>query len=307
MSAADVGDVARTGTSDPGSAGSRRYRAPHRELIRGLTRVPPADLVLGLGLVALLLVAVAGPWVVPQDPTSVVGPPSNPPDGQFWAGTDQSGLDVFSRTVVATRVDVLIAAAVAVLATAAGVVIGLGVAMNESRPSVAGFAARAGARFLDLLEAVPTIVVGLVAVSFFGVTRPTLILALALIVTPMQARLVRTEALRVRSEAYLDAARQAGLGEVRLIVRHVLPNSVVPALQNASVLFGFAIILVAALGFLGVGLPPPTPEWGSMITDGAGDASTGRFWAAGFPAVALCLTVALISVLGARLSGTRRR
>lgn len=279
--------------------------------LRALPRSVPVrsrtDLLLALLLALLLVITVIGPWIVPQDPTLVVGPPSTAPGGEFWAGTDSSGLDVFSRTVAAARIDVVIAAAVTLIATAAGVLIGLGIGMNESRPSVTGFAARAGARFLDLLEAVPTLIVGLVAVSFFGVTRITLILALALIVMPIQARLVRTEVLRVRSEAYLDAARQAGLSELRLILRHVLPNSVLPAVQNGSVIFGFAIILVAALGFLGVGLPPPTPEWGTMITDGAGDAATGRFWAAGFPAAALCLTVALVSVAAARLTRGRSR
>nr|WP_281373072.1 ABC transporter permease [Kineococcus aurantiacus] len=181
------------------------------------------------------------------------------------------------------------------------------VGMNESRGGIGGLLARGTARGMDLLEAVPTIIVALVVVSFFGTSTPTMVLTLAIVLAPLQARLVRTEVLRVRHDAYLDAARQAGLTELELVVRHVLPNSVTPAFQNAPVLFGVTIILTAALGFLGVGLPPPTPEWGAMITRGAGDAAVGKFWAAGAPAVALCLTVASVSLLGRRLTADLRR
>ncbi|MCF7548393.1 ABC transporter permease [Pseudonocardia sp. WMMC193] len=256
-----------------------------------------------LGLI--LLTAVFGPWLAPYDPTGIVGPPSQPPSAAHWGGTDATGMDVFSRTVAGTRIDVLIAVTSAVLATAFGIAVGLAVGMNEARRGPVGVLARAGSRFLDLLEAVPVVIIGLVVVSFFGTNALTMIIALAVILMPIQARLTRSEVLRVRGDAYLDAARQAGQHELRVIVRHVLPNSVRPALLNASVILGISIVLTAALGFLGVGLPPPTPEWGSMIARGAGDAAVGKWWSAAFPAVALCVTVATASVLTRRFAVLR--
>jgi peptide/nickel transport system permease protein len=145
---------------------------------------------------------------------------------------------------------------------------------------------------LDLTQAIPAVVIGLVMVSFYGASETTLILAITIIVTPIQSRLVRTEVLKVRSEAYLDASRMAGLREFHLTMRNVLPNSSWPVMENSSVIFGVAIILTAALGFLGVGLPPPKPEWGSMISRGASDAEVGRWWSFAFPAIALVFTVA---------------
>jgi peptide/nickel transport system permease protein len=275
--------------------------------VRRRRRLRTGTLLAFLPVLVVLLLAVIGPWIAPLDPTRVAGTPSSSPGGNFLLGTDNAGLDVFSRTLAGARVDVVIATLATLLATSAGIAVGLLVGMNESRGGFVGLAARSTARGMDLLEAVPTIIVALVVVSFFGTSTTTMVLTLAIILAPLQARLVRTEVLRVRHDAYLDAGRQAGLTEVQLVVRHVLPNSVTPAFQNAPVLFGVTIILTAALGFLGVGLPPPTPEWGAMITRGAGDAAVGKFWAAGAPAVALCLTVASVSLLGRRLAADLRR
>lgn len=275
-------------------------KAPRRPL-------PVLTAIMAVPLLLILVIALIGPWIVPFDPTKVVGAPSLPPGGEFLLGTDSTGLDVFSRTIAGARIDVFIALAVSVVATLGGIVVGLTIGMNEAGRGVGGFAARGAARFLDLLEAVPTVIVALVVVSFFGTSSLTMIVTLSVILAPIQARLVRTEVLRVRGDAYLDAARQAGLSETQLVFRHVLPNSSIPALQNASVVFGMTIILTAALGFLGVGLPPPTPEWGSMIIRGAGDAAIGKLWSAGAPAFALCITVASVAVIGRRLTKDARR
>jgi peptide/nickel transport system permease protein len=126
------------------------------------------------------------------------------------------------------------------------------------------------------------------------------------VLLPSQARVVRSETLRVRGEAYVEAARISGFSEPRLIVRHVLPNVSWPALENTTLQFGSAIFVVAALGFLGIGLPVPTPEWGSMISVGAPAAAVGRWWPALFPAAALALTVVCFAVLGHRLFSGRR-
>lgn len=250
-----------------------------------------------LPIVVILLGAVIGPEVVPFNPVKISAKPSLSPNGTNWFGTDQTGLDVFSRTVSATRLNIAIASAVLIGATLLGVVIGLAVGMNESRRGPGGLLCRGLGRVVDLFQAVPAVIIALVVVSFNGASIVTLSITMAVILCPVQARLVRTEVLRVRGEAFIDAARVGGMSEIALTVRHVLPNSIRPALENAPVVFGSAVILTASLGFLGVGVPPPTPEWGSMIANGASDASVGRWWSSLFPSIALVFTVGTVSLL----------
>lgn len=256
-------------------------------------------------LVVLVLIAALGPLVVPHDPRMVAAEPSLAPSGQFWMGTDSSGLDVASRVIAATRVDLMIGLLVTVTATAIGIGLGLLIGMNESARGPLGYLARGLARAVDLVQAVPAVVIGVVVVAFYGASATTLVIAIALILVPLQARLVRTEVLRVRSEAYLEAGRVAGLGELRLTIRHVLPNASWPALENTAFLFGVAVILTAALGFLGVGLPPPEPEWGSMLATGGSDASVGRWWSAVFPTLALAVTVSSVALAYSAVTTSR--
>jgi peptide/nickel transport system permease protein len=247
-----------------------------------------------LGIV--VLVALVGPFVVPFDPTTVVGPSGQAPDSTYWFGTDSSGLDVFSRTVAATRLNLVIAVGVTVVATVLGILGGLIIGMNESRRGPVGLLARGLGRVVDLAEAVPAVLLGLIAVSFYGSSALTVAVVLAVVLAPLQIRLVRTEVLRVRGEAYLDACRMAGMSELTLTRRHVLPNSSWAALEAAPVVFAVSIIVTAALGFIGVGIPAPTAEWGSMLARGATDAIVGRWWSALFPVIALALCVTSVSL-----------
>lgn len=269
--------------------------------------VPSQRVLAALPFLLLLVVALLGPAIVPHDPTRVVGQTSAPPSEQFWFGTDANGLDVFSRVVSATRLDILLSLAVTVLATVTGILLGMFVGMFEaSHARVPRTVARALARALDLFQAIPVLIGGLVAVSFFGRNVVVIALALAAVLMPFQARLVRTEVLRVRSEAYIDAARISGESSARLLWGHVFPNSASPALENTSAVFGMAIIFSAGLGFLGVGIPLPTPEWGSMLAIGAPDAAVGRWWPALFPALALCFAVWAASAFTSALFDRRR-
>jgi peptide/nickel transport system permease protein len=258
-------------------------------------------------LTIVVLIAIFGPRLMSYDPRMVVDQPSLAPSGQHWMGTDASGLDVASRVVTATRVDLIIGVLVTVGATAVGIGLGLLIGMNESGRGPLGYLARGLARAIDLVQAVPAVIIGVVVVAFYGASASTMVIAIAIILAPLQARLVRTEVLRVRSEAYLEAGRVAGLGELRLTVRHVLPNASWPALENTAFLFGVAVILTAALGFLGVGLPPPEPEWGSMLAAGGSDASVGRWWSAVFPTLALVVTVASVALAYSAITSARPR
>jgi peptide/nickel transport system permease protein len=276
---------------------------------RSMKQRPPWRRTLNmLPFILLFVIALIGPLLVPNDPTRVVGQTSQAPTLEFIFGTDSNGLDVFSRTVAATRLVFFTAISVAVLATGAGIALGLFVGMFENaRATVIRWIAQFLSRALDLFQAIPVLIAGLVAVSFFGRNEFVITIALAAVLLPMQARLVRTEVLRVRSEAYVDAARMSGESSSRLIVQHVLPNSSAVALENSSAVFGMAIIFSAGLGFLGVGIPLPTPEWGSMIAIGAPDAAFGRWWPAFFPAVALCVAVWAASIFVSALFDRSKR
>jgi peptide/nickel transport system permease protein len=264
-----------------------------------LPSFPWPRLALCIPAALLLLIAILSPERF--EPTSVAGPASLAPNATYWFGTDSAGLDVFSQLIASTRIDIALATATAVVATLAGILLGLAIGMNEDRRSLAGLAARGLARLFDFVQALPAIIVALTIISFYGARPLSISLAFALLLTPPQLRLVRTEVLRVRHDAFIDAARLAGLSEWQLALRHVVPNACAPALRNATAIFGLAIILNAALGFLGVGLPPPTPEWGAMIARGATDAAVGRWWPAGFPVLALMITVASAALLSAGL------
>ncbi|WP_353807734.1 ABC transporter permease [Agromyces sp. SYSU T00194] len=246
----------------------------------------------------LALLAIFGPYLTPYDPERVVGGAAIAPNGTFWFGTDSAGMDVFSRTVAAARVDVLIATVVTLGATVIGILIGMFAGMGESHGGVRGLVARGMSRVLDLADAVPLIVIAMVIVAMFGATELSLSIVLTIVLIPGPARLTRAETLRIRGEAYLDAARIGGMREARLSLRHVLPNAAVPAVENMSVVFGVAVAIAAALGFLGVGIAPPTPEWGSMVSRGTSDLISGRWWSAVFPAIFLGAAIVSVAVAG---------
>lgn len=240
---------------------------------------------------ALVLVTVLSPHIERFDPELAVGNARMAPDAIYWFGTDSVGFDIFSRTIAAFRVDMLIALLVTVASTVVGLVMGILIGMRESQRSLGGWLARTTSRGVDLVDAIPSIIFGVVIVGLFGASPVSLSVALTLVLMQNQLRLTRVEVLRVRSDAYIDAARMAGQSEARILFRHVLPNSCQPALVNASLVFGNSIVILASLGFLGVGLQPPTPEWGSMISTSLSDMMLGRWWGAIFPSVALCVTV----------------
>ncbi|MDS1113436.1 ABC transporter permease [Gordonia westfalica] len=239
----------------------------------------------------LLLLAVFGPMLAPQSATEVVGTPSTAPSGDHWFGTDSNGFDVLSRTLTAFRLDILIAIGVTVLATAVGIAIGSIAGMYGSKGGLLGAIAATLGRTIDLVQAMPVMIGGLVIVSFFGRNPVVIALALALVLMPFQGRLMRTETLRTRNDGFVTAARMSGESEFRILTRHVIPNSCAPVLENASAIFGMGIIFCAGLGFLGVGIPLPTAEWGNMLADGAADAAVGRWWPALFPVLALAYSV----------------
>lgn len=270
----------------PALAAARRLKA--RRVTMSVLRWLP------LGLVAAI--AIIGPALVPFDPERVVADPSLAPGSPHFMGTDSVGLDVFSRTIAATRLNCAIGLAVTVFASLAGAITGVVIGMGEERRGLLGLTCRASARAIELSSALPPMLVALAVVAIAGPSVLTLTLVISASLTPNLTRLVRTEVLKVRKDAYLDAARQAGLGPVRIMVRHVFPNSIWPVVETFSITFGSAIVMTAGLGFLGVGVASPTPEWGTMIAGGVADLPFGRWWASCFPAAAMALSVLTVAI-----------
>ncbi len=277
-------------------------------------------LLFGAGVSALVVVlAVIGPAIAPWDPREATGhvgvPP--PPLSQWpaligasltgrldtpphWFGTDFYGLDVFSRVIAAPRTDVTIALCGALLSLVLGTGLGL-VAGFYRNPATALLL-----RFSDVLQSFPVFITAMVLVALAGRQTINIIAALCLVYTPIFLRLTRAEAMTQSRRGYVEAARAAGAGNWYIAWRHVLPNSLVPSLVQLSVTIGFAIILTAGLSFVGAGVPPPTPEWGLMISQGAGDLNYGWWWTSVFPGVAISLTVFSFAVLGNALEARFR-
>ncbi len=268
--------------------------------------------VFGVAIVATVTVlAVIGPSIAPYDPTistpRVAMPP--PPIGQWpslmyqtltgqleqtphWFGTDASGFDIFSRVISAPRIDLTIALAANGLSLALGVFLGL----------IAGYFRNIGTEIMmrasDVLQSFPVFISAMILVALAGRSTVNIVIALALLYTPIYIRLTRAEVLSQKTRGYVEAARALGNSELAIALRHVLPNSLAPALIQSSVTIGFAILLTAGLSFVGAGVRPPTPEWGLMISTGASQIVLGEWWPSLFPGIAISLTVFGFAVLG---------
>jgi peptide/nickel transport system permease protein len=240
-----------------------------------------------------LLVAFLGPWIAPYNPTAInfdvqLSPPT-------WAnpfGADNVGRDILSRVVVATRLDL----ALALGAVSAALVIGSLLGM------VAGYAGgwvdEGLMRLLDVIQSFPAFILALGVVAALGQGLLNILLVVALINIPAYARLMRTQMVALRERPFVAAARLAGNSHPRIVLRHLLPNTLAPLLAIASLNVGWAILTTAGLSFLGIGVQPPTPEWGQMIASGMTDLGTGVWWTSLFPGAAL-----FVFVLGCNLLG----
>jgi peptide/nickel transport system permease protein len=249
-----------------------------------------------LGLAALgvlILLAIAGPWLVPHDPLATeAGPMLEPPSARHWFGTDQVGRDIFSRVVVAARLDLMIALGAVALSLIIGVIIG----------ALAGFHGgwfdRITGRFVDSVMAFPLFVLAMGIVAALGNSLANVIYATAIINVPFYVRLTRAEVAQRRRAEYVDAAVLAGCKPARLIGRHLLPN-VLPALAvQASLNLGWAVLNAAGLSFIGLGVRPPAAEWGIMVAEGAQFVVSGQWWACLFPGLALMLVVLAFNFMG---------
>jgi ABC-type dipeptide/oligopeptide/nickel transport system permease subunit len=211
-------------------------------------------------LAAFLLIALLGNVIAPYDPNAqdllaILDPPS----AAHWFGTDEIGRDILSRVIVGTRITLAIAGASVLFAGAAGIFLGL--IAGHSR----GAADRVITVSLDLLMTVPSLVLAIAVVSAIGATAEGLITAITISFVPSLARLVRARVLELRELDYIEAARAIGMRQPRILLRHILPNAASVIVIELSLMAGQAVLVGTALGFLGLGVQPPAPEWGAML------------------------------------------
>ena len=244
-------------------------------------------------LAVLVVIAVIGPALVPFDPERA-DPRSAllPPSPEHWFGTNSYGADVFSRVVHATRLDLFIGFVSVGIAFI--IAVPLGAAIGYSRHwSAGGFM-----RVMDFVQSFPVFILAMAIVTVTGQSVTNVIIVIAILNIPIFVRLVRTEVLALRERTFVEAARSAGNSDIRLIYRHILPNAASPAVSQASVNVGWALLLTAGVSFVGAGVPPPTAEWGVMIGEGAGNMITGEWWISIFPGFALGLAVLAFALAG---------
>ena len=250
-------------------------------------------------VVATVFLAMLGPYIAPYHPERALpGAGLQPPSAQHWMGTDVSGMDVFSRVISAPRIDLAIALLATLIAFVGGVLLGVVSGFYAGARGVPRVASEAIMRGADILQAFPVFIFALALVGFRGPGTENVIVALAFLNIPYFLRVTRGAVFQVRERPFVEAARCAGNKEVRIAFVHVMPNALGPALANVSPGIGFAILLTAALSFVGAGVPKPTPEWGSMISIGAPNMMTGQWWTALFPGLALGITVLGYALVG---------
>lgn len=238
------------------------------------------------GLIILASFILAGHFSpLPYDPVAphpmaVLQPPS----ATYWFGTDASGFDVFSRTIDAPRRDLPLALGGTALSLLIGVPLGL-LASNKTR------LAEALMRGLDVFQAFPLVIIAIAIVTLTGNHIQNVVYAIAVINAPRFMRLIRSEALALRECRFMEAAVATGCSTSRILFRHLLPNVRAVILAQASLAAAYALIVIASLNFLGIGVSPPDPTWGSMIQSGAQYMASGQWWVSLFPSIGLFCSV----------------
>ena len=264
------------------SAGASLWRFARRR---------PGAAVAGLFLLVVVLSALLAPWLPLDDPLAMA--PAQRLRAPSWEhpfGTDSFGRDVFSRALHGGRVSIVVGVGVATLSTVFGLVIGI----------LSGFYRMADAIIMRVVDALMSIPAILLAIALVSINKPgtlTLVLAITLPEIPRVVRVVRSVVLTIREQTYVEAAIAVGTRPLKLLAKHVLPNSIAPLIVQATFICALAVILEASLSFLGAGTPPETPSWGNMM-------SSGRTFIRNAPWILLCpgcllgFTVLSINILG---------
>ncbi len=262
-------------------------------LLRGHTGV-----LFGLVLIAVMVgAALLAPWlftgeVTTMDPINRLKAPS----GDYWFGTDMYGRDLYTRTVYGARISLVVGLCVMGLSLTIGLFIGL----------LSGYLRLLDAvimRIMDGLMAIPGILLAIAMIALAGASLTTVVLAITIPEIPRVVRLVRSVVLTIREEPYVEAALTSGTRLPKMLLRHILPNTVAPLIVQGTYVCASAIITEALLSFLGAGIPPETPTWGNIMAEGRALFQVSP-WVIFFPGIFLALTVLAINILGDGLRDT---
>ena len=242
-------------------------------------------------LAVVALAALLAPWIAPYDPMALkVLDRLQSPRAAHWFGTDELGRDVFSRVVFGARYSLLIGAMVVVVSMVCGVLLGLAAGFFRGLDGPV-------MRLVDAMMSFPDILLAIALVAVLGASMTNVILALAIVYTPRVARVVRASTLVVRELLFIEAARALGIPTWRILFIHVLQNIASPILVQATFIFAYAVLAEAGLSFLGVGVPPVLPTWGSMISSGQQFAHQA-IWLVVFPGIAIILSALSLQMVG---------
>jgi ABC-type dipeptide/oligopeptide/nickel transport system permease subunit len=242
---------------------------------------------------AIIVVAVAAPVIAPYEPLrSDFRRMTKPPDEKNLFGTDQIGRDTLSRVIHGSRTSLVVAFAAVLLGTTVGAIWGLACGYFGGRFDIIS------QRLIEFMQSFPDLILAMAIAMALGAGTGTVIVAIAITRIPFGGRVIRSVVLSLKEMQYVEAARGLGASHRRLMFRHILPQCVAPYLILATAHLGVAIIIEASLGFLGVGVPPPTPTWGNMLSDALNAGLVPPWWLVLFPGAAITLTVLAFNLLG---------
>jgi ABC-type dipeptide/oligopeptide/nickel transport system permease subunit len=275
----------------PGMDAPRRSLAVIRTLV-ALVRRRPFVVAAALISLAFLLAAIFAPWVAPYDPAFQDSDHlMSPPSALHWCGTDSFGQDLLSRVIYGTRYVLLIGFSSVAIGALGGLLIGLAAGLLQG-PVEWGLM-----RFVDAILALPSLVMAITFISILGQGVDKVIYAVGFAMIGPFARTVRADVLQVRTQAFIEAAGLMGVSRLRIVIRHVLPNVIFPLAVQATIRISEAILVSSGLSFLGLGVVPPTPDWGLMISEGRAFVSMVP-WISGVPGAALALLLIALSIVG---------
>ena len=267
-----------------------------RRLVTTLTtfaRRSPMSFFWGCIALLILLIAITAPWIAPYDPLrSNFRAMQKVPDAAHWFGTDQIGRDTLSRVIHGSQTSLMVAISAVVLGTTLGSLWGLACGFLGGRFDIIS------QRLIEFMQSFPDLILAMAIAMALSAGTGTVIVAIAITRVPFGGRIIRSVVLSLKEMQYVEAARGLGASNKRLMLRHILPQCIAPYLILATTHLGVAIIIEAALGFLGVGVPPPTPTWGNMLADSLNAGLVPPWWLVLFPGAAITVTVLAFNLLG---------
>jgi len=268
-------------------------KKPWLQLMSEMVRKQPLGAAGGLIVILMILMAVFANFLTVYDPeVNSLEHMLVPPDEHYWLGTDQFGRDLLTRIIYGARTALFVGFSCAIIGATAGLVLGVASAY------FGGWFDLIVQRIVDVVMAFPLIILALAVVATLGPGTENVIIAITIPFVPQCARVVRSNALAIREIPYVDAARALGFSNMRIILRHMVPNVMAPYLIMLTSFLGQAILLEASLSYLGMGVQEPTPAWGLMLQGGAEEFAESAPWVAIWPGVAISLAVFGFNLFG---------